>query len=134
MEREVESAKIELALKSDFNLMDAFRMFDVKGIGCFTAQDFMDGLQRHLQFNEFNSDDIYLFFRKMDIGSRGRLTFNEFSTAVLPFSREYAALVTDRPDYHITRGIDFTRFFNVDTRQEFQAFWRVLFKNERAME
>lgn len=37
LEREVESAKIELALKSDFNLMDAFRMFDVKGLGCFTA-------------------------------------------------------------------------------------------------
>ena len=32
-EREVESAKIELALKSDFNLFDAFRMFDFKGLG-----------------------------------------------------------------------------------------------------
>jgi hypothetical protein len=28
LEREVESAKIDLALKSDFNLKDAFRMFD----------------------------------------------------------------------------------------------------------
>ena len=27
-EREVESAKIELALKSDFNIVDAFKMFD----------------------------------------------------------------------------------------------------------
>lgn len=36
-EREVESAKIELALKSDFNLLDAFKMFDLKGIGCVTA-------------------------------------------------------------------------------------------------
>lgn len=30
LEREVESAKIDLALKSDFNLKDAFRMFDSK--------------------------------------------------------------------------------------------------------
>ena len=36
-EREVESAKIELALKSDFNLFDAFRMFDFKGAGDVTA-------------------------------------------------------------------------------------------------
>ena len=36
-EREVESAKIELALKSDFNLLDAFRMFDFKGAGDVTA-------------------------------------------------------------------------------------------------
>ena len=27
-EREVESAKIELALKSDFNIVDAFKMMD----------------------------------------------------------------------------------------------------------
>ena len=33
IEREVESAKIELALKSDFNLYDMFKMFDMKGIG-----------------------------------------------------------------------------------------------------
>ena len=36
-EREVESAKIELALKSDFNLIDAFRLFDTKGLGIFKA-------------------------------------------------------------------------------------------------
>lgn len=28
LEREVESSKIDLALKSDFNLKDAFRLFD----------------------------------------------------------------------------------------------------------
>ena len=32
-EREVESAKIELALKSDFNIVDAFKMLDLRGIG-----------------------------------------------------------------------------------------------------
>jgi Ca2+-binding EF-hand superfamily protein len=30
LERGVEQAKIDLALKSDFNLLDAFRMFDMK--------------------------------------------------------------------------------------------------------
>ena len=32
-EREVESAKIELALKSDFNIVDAFKMMDLAGAG-----------------------------------------------------------------------------------------------------
>lgn len=85
-------------------------------------------------FNEFNSDDVYLLYRKVDVFNRGSLNFQDFSSAVLPFSREYAALVTDRPDYFITRGCDFTRFFNVDTREEFQAFWRTFFKAERAAE
>lgn len=107
-EREVESAKIELALKSDFNLLDAFRMFDVKGVGCFTAQDFIEGLNRNLEFLDFSTDDVLLFFRRIDVSSRGRLNFNEFSAAVLPFSKEYASLVTDRPDYYLARGVPFT--------------------------
>ena len=59
-----------------------------------------DGLKRNLHFNDFTSDDIYLFFRRLDKESKGRLNFNDFSSAILPFSREYAALVTDRPDYY----------------------------------
>ena len=43
-EREVESTKIELALKSDFNLVDAFKMLDVRGGGLLTQQDFREGL------------------------------------------------------------------------------------------
>ena len=33
VEREVESAKIELALKSDFNIFDAFKLYDTRGAG-----------------------------------------------------------------------------------------------------
>jgi hypothetical protein len=32
LEREFESAKIELTLKNDFNLLDAFKMFDTKAV------------------------------------------------------------------------------------------------------
>ena len=35
-EREVESTKIELALKSDFNIIDAFKMLDARGAGALT--------------------------------------------------------------------------------------------------
>ena len=37
IEREIESAKIDLALRSDFNLVDAFRLFDLKQLGCITT-------------------------------------------------------------------------------------------------
>ena len=33
LERELESAKIEAALKPDFNLLDAFKIFDTRGTG-----------------------------------------------------------------------------------------------------
>jgi hypothetical protein len=37
LERELESAKIELALKADFNLLDSFRIIDPLKKGYFTA-------------------------------------------------------------------------------------------------
>lgn len=33
MERELESAKVELSLKPDFNLLDAFKIIDVENKG-----------------------------------------------------------------------------------------------------
>ena len=44
LERDVESAKIELSLKSDFNLADAFRLFDFRMLGTFSANEFMEAL------------------------------------------------------------------------------------------
>ena len=133
-EREVESAKIELALKSDFNLIDAFRLFEYSGTGVFKAQDLADGLKQNLQFHDFTSDDIYLFYRRFDRENKGSCTFNDFGSCILPFSREYAALVTDRPDYYTQRERHLVRYFNADTRHELQAFWSCLLRAERSME
>lgn len=33
LERELESAKIEVALKPDFNLLDCFKIFDTRAVG-----------------------------------------------------------------------------------------------------
>ena len=39
LERELESAKIELALKPDFNLLDLFRLLDPLSKGYFSSTD-----------------------------------------------------------------------------------------------
>lgn len=77
---------------------------------------------------------MLLFFRKFDRQGRGRLNLGEFTSAYLPFSREYAALVTDRPDYYSSRGYDYTRFFNPETRFEMKSVWAAIFKAEHTME
>jgi hypothetical protein len=130
----VESTKIELALKSDFNVVDAFKMIDKRGHGSFTQQDLAEGLTQCLGFMEFSNDDIYLLFRRFDQRNEGLLNFNHFSRMCLPFSREYASLVTDRIDYYSRRTQDGARYFNADTRYELQAFFNVLLRTERAME
>lgn len=116
LERELESSKIDLALKSDFNLMDAFRLFDSRGYNFLSAEDLVHGLHNALDFTQFSQDDIYLLLRRADRLGRGRIDFHEFGEVFLPHSQEYAALVTDRPDYYIRRGCDVAHFFTCETR------------------
>lgn len=66
--------KIELCLKPDFNIQDAFRMLDVDRKGYITALDLADNLNRVLLLERetgiaISKDDIYLIFRRYD--SRG---------------------------------------------------------------
>ena len=57
-EREVESAKIELALKSDFNITDAFNQIDLSRSGTIAQSDLREGLMQNLAFIYFTTDDI----------------------------------------------------------------------------
>ena len=65
-ERDLESLKIELALNSDFNIIDAFKIFDIKNLGCITSRDFVEGLKSNLDYPDFVPDDIYMFFKRVD--------------------------------------------------------------------
>ena len=53
IERDTEAAKIELALRPDFNLVDAFKIFDMKSLGGISKQDLMDGLRLNLDFADY---------------------------------------------------------------------------------
>lgn len=66
LERELESAKIEAALKPDFNLLDVFKIFDSRGTGNVSVQDIVLSLKENLNFHDFTHDDVYLMFRRND--------------------------------------------------------------------
>lgn len=105
LERELEAVRIETSLMPDFNLLDAFKIFDSRGIGNVSVQDIIEALKQNMGFNEFTHDDVYLLFRKHDRNQDGKLNFTEFSNAILPLSKEYAALLTDRPDFYMSRNL-----------------------------
>ena len=62
------------------------------------------------------------------------MTFNDFNRMMLPFSREYACLITDRAEYYSRRSSNGATYFNTDTRYEMQALWGVILRAERNME
>lgn len=74
LERELESAKIEVALKPDFNLLDAFKIFDASGTGNASVQDVIVSL-KEIGFHEFTHDDVFLMFRRHDANGDGKLNF-----------------------------------------------------------
>lgn len=56
LERCLEKAKIDLTLRTDFNLIDAFRIFDQQGKGWVTSAEIKESLS---MFNVFpQPDDI----------------------------------------------------------------------------
>lgn len=135
LERELESAKIELSLKPDFNLLDLFRMLDPYAKGFFTPQDLIENLQRNLQIDTATPDDALLFFRRYDLNLNGKLTFTEFCKSVTPISKEYAQLITGRPDFFSRKqSIHISEYFNPDTRAEIRNLLRVMLHTERANE
>jgi hypothetical protein len=135
LERELESAKIELSLKPDFNLLDLFRMLDPYAKGYIQAVDLIENLIKNLQLDFVTNDDAYLFFRRYDLNNNGKITFSEFLLAITPISREYAQLITGRPEFFSRKeNIPPSEYFNVDTRNEIRNLFRVMFHTEKANE
>ena len=63
LEKDLEAAKVNLALKHDFNTIDAFRLFDRNNLGCVTPEDLMEGLRFNLHFADFHHDDILMLMK-----------------------------------------------------------------------
>jgi Ca2+-binding EF-hand superfamily protein len=90
-EKEIELNKIDLALKSDFNCEDAFRIFEKDGRGYITKEDLKFGLNS-LGLN-FNNDVINLIMKRFDLKKKNNINFQEFFDMLVPFDSEYRNIV-----------------------------------------
>lgn len=132
LERELESNKVSLALKSDFNLTDAFKIFDRDFRGSISIHDLRDGLSAIGVFP--TSEEVELFVTRYDSSHDRRLSAREFEAAFLAHDHYYASMVSRRPSnyrYPLYRRDD---CFLADTSIEFRNMWRVHFKVESAAE
>ena len=130
IDSEVEKTKHELALKSDFNLFDAFRMFDKYNLGSLYKSDFEEGLNKIGVFGPRSA--ISLFFKKYDKDSDGKLGFAEFSDAFYPIDKIYRDhLDKKRPNYD-TRNPE--EAFCYSTKLDFSDAFRRHLRNETMIE
>ena len=72
-EKVLETLKNEIALKTDFNTLDAFRFFDISGKGYITRGELEEGLR---QFTVFATNtELFLIMRKYDIDGDSLLKY-----------------------------------------------------------
>jgi Ca2+-binding EF-hand superfamily protein len=131
-ERELESAKVALTMKADFNLHDAFVIFDHLRHGFITQADLREGLAAVGVFP--SADEVALFFQRYDANRNHRLNFSEFSAAFLSDDNYYSHMLNRRPSNHRQHLVRRDDCFFPDTQAEQRNMWRVHFKVEMAAE
>ena len=90
-EKQIELNKIDLALKSDFNCEDAFRIFEKDAQGFLTKEDLkygFDSLGLKIQ-----DKDIDLLIRRFDLKNKNNINYQEFFDMMVPFESEYRTMV-----------------------------------------
>lgn len=91
LEKDLERVKVEITLRDDYNLIDAFGLLDVQGKGYITPVELRESL------NELglkcNIDEVHMVFEKLNTLGDGMLKYSEFSEAMMPQDQHYARLL-----------------------------------------
>ena len=93
-EMEIESYKIDLALKEDFNSEDFFRLFEFEGQGYITSEDLNYGL--NLLNLKSNEQTIKLLMKRFDLLKENKLNYGDFFDMIVSFQRSYRNLIEKR--------------------------------------
>jgi hypothetical protein len=94
LEKELDAGKAMLSQKADFNLTDAYEMFDTENEGCITIQKLKHGFHRMELYP--SCDETVLFFKRFDSHCKDALTMNDFRKVFLPKDTFFASNLKKR--------------------------------------
>jgi hypothetical protein len=117
LEQELENHKVLLAQQKDFNIYDAFNIFDLSRSGAFSVTELQVGLNAIGVYPTF--DECQLFMARYDRSKDGKLTFTEFQDAFLPLDAYYAAMLSRRGTNYVPRVVNRLDVFVPHTAAEF---------------
>jgi Ca2+-binding EF-hand superfamily protein len=134
-ERDLEAAKINLAKRADFNLFDAFKIFDNTSRGYITITDLREGLAAIGVFP--TSSDMELYIKRYDKFNERKVRFSDFSDSFTPQTDSYYQSSLNRRRSNYWTGNRYSArddCFEAGTRVEFRAVWNTHFKVEAMCE
>jgi hypothetical protein len=123
---------MQLIMHPDFNLFDAFKVFDDMGRGSLTLQELYNGIVNKLGIVP-TQVEIELFFHRYDKDRDGRLRFSEFCDAFVPMEPHYADMINARHSMNRTSvfsGAMPEHLFVPITVMDFKELWRTHFRVE----
>lgn len=128
IENEIENEKDYLARQRDFNLGDAFKIFDQRGYGYVTQFDLKDGLASIGLFP--TSEELELWVKRYDTSGDRRITFSEFSNAFVSQNHTFASEVSRRPSNYKNPIYRRDDCFWVTTQIAFRSIWKTHMRSE----
>lgn len=94
LDKDLETSKQDLTLKSDFNLLDFFRTFDITNHGAVSCRELEAGLIKYGIYP--NKEELHLLFKRLDVDNDNLLRFSDFAETFTPRQKEYANLLHNR--------------------------------------
>ena len=128
----IEKEKNELALRADFNIEDAFRIYQLGNRDYITEADFDFGCKSLSII--FEKEIISLIFKKYDLVNEGILSFNSFFDMLVPFRREYREMIQNRNPMTFTPKFNKAEVFLETTRLYLQKLLRTIASSEVCIE
>lgn len=114
-------------MRSDFNLLDAFRFFDVNGKGYITKTELKNGFENFEIYPK--SNEVYLIMRKFDRDNDGLLRFADFCEMITPKQTEYSQILNNRIPSYINKAL-LNETFTFETRHLLRKVLNYLINNE----
>ena len=119
-------------MKSDFNMSDAFRIFDRNCDGQLDSFELREGLNS--MGVHPTTDELDLFVKRYDTTGDRRLNQREFSDAFIALDSYYGNMAERRGSNYRSTHYRRDDCFNADTRHQFQSVWRQHFRSETSAE
>jgi Ca2+-binding EF-hand superfamily protein len=131
-EQELENAKISLSRERDFNLRDAFDIFDNNRSGRISSAELYNGLNSIGVYATY--DEVDLFITRYDGSGDKRLDAREFEAAFLANDSYAKNDVARRPSNYTPRPLRRDDCFQPRTAESFKSMWRTHIRVENAAE